>query len=514
MTMTRRHAVMIATVAVLLIPGQADAAGWRCEASALGGSVLGQPLPAVKANPGANGCVTQTAGALTLPVPLEAKVLAASTSAKDDGILAVGGVADISVKALPTLPVTLPEIPIPAELGALNVDLALIPDPLNLLPSSLTLDLRPAIDALLPDRRLPTVDLLEVQAAVSYAAGRCVDGVPKVAGVSQVAGITVLGQALPTNQLAEQTLTLLDTQSIDLSNLDLSLVGGIPAGLFSLPLVGPLAQATVQAALDALPPIQIPATLAQVKVEPSSQTTGNGLLVQRALRAQVSIAGQSIADLALGEAAAGTGDVKCAAAPAPAGATDLALECSSRRLVLIDVFERNGRVQLLGAADRSLAGRTVDIVFEATRKVVASVKVKPDGSFATQAKLPPRRLRGGNLARYRAVIGNERSLNLKLARRMVVTRMTSEDGKVTIAGRVIGPLGEPISKITVKRRLSCTKSEVVGSATPRKDGSFSVTVDAPKGAKAAVYRLSTKVRKFASNPKLFPTYTLPRAVNL
>ncbi len=31
---------------------------------------------------------------------------------------------------------------------------------------------------------------------------------------------------------------------------------------------------------------------------------------------------------------------------------------------------------------------------------------------------------------------------------------------------------------------------------------------------AAVYRLQTKVRKTRSNPKLYPTFTLPRGVNL
>jgi hypothetical protein len=39
-------------------------------------------------------------------------------------------------------------------------------------------------------------------------------------------------------------------------------------------------------------------------------------------------------------------------------------------------------------------------------------------------------------------------------------------------------------------------------------------VKAPKGQTAAVYRLSTQVRNNPGNPKLFPTFTLPRAVNL
>jgi hypothetical protein len=46
-------------------------------------------------------------------------------------------------------------------------------------------------------------------------------------------------------------------------------------------------------------------------------------------------------------------------------------------------------------------------------------------------------------ARYQARIGRERSLDLKLLRRMLVEEMSSSDGDVTIKGRVLGPLGKP-----------------------------------------------------------------------
>jgi len=41
-----------------------------------------------------------------------------------------------------------------------------------------------------------------------------------------------------------------------------------------------------------------------------------------------------------------------------------------------------------------------------------------------------------------------------------------------------------------------------------------VTVQAPKGELAVVYRLSTRVRRSTTNRKPFPTYTLPRAISL
>ena len=39
-------------------------------------------------------------------------------------------------------------------------------------------------------------------------------------------------------------------------------------------------------------------------------------------------------------------------------------------------------------------------------------------------------------------------------------------------------------------------------------------VGGPGSQQAAVYRLQTRVRKFTTNPKLFPTFTLPRYVDL
>jgi hypothetical protein len=74
--------------------------------------------------------------------------------------------------------------------------------------------------------------------------------------------------------------------------------------------------------------------------------------------------------------------------------------------------------------------------------------------------------------------------------------------------------GTPIQKITIKRRVSCTKNVVVKSLRPDSRGRFSITLGGPPSGQAAVYRLATKVRKNHKNRKLFPTFTLPRAVAL
>jgi len=55
---------------------------------------------------------------------------------------------------------------------------------------------------------------------------------------------------------------------------------------------------------------------------------------------------------------------------------------------------------------------------------------------------------------------------------------------------------------------------VIKRFTPPASGRFKITVGGPGSQQAAAYRLQTRVRKFASNPKLYPTFTLPRYVDL
>jgi hypothetical protein len=54
----------------------------------------------------------------------------------------------------------------------------------------------------------------------------------------------------------------------------------------------------------------------------------------------------------------------------------------------------------------------------------------------------------------------------------------------------------------------------VQAVKPNASGRFAVTIPAPPTGQAAVYRLQTSVPRSARNAKLFPTFTLPRAVEL
>jgi hypothetical protein len=370
-----------------------------------------------------------------------------------------------------------------------------------------TVDLRPALQALLPNGGLPTADLLSTRAVSAQATARCSGGRPRLAGTSAVSGLSVLGTDLPVGQAVDQALTLTQGGIIDPSTADLSKVT-LPLGI-SLNLPG--VQSALQGVLDALPDIQVPPVLANVRVTPGAQSSDGTRLVQQALNVNVSALGQTLADLVLGEARVSAAGVNCSPAAAKTAAQ---LQCTHRRLVLTDVVRRNGRVRLTGAADRSLIGRRVSIHFTATGRRVATAVVRRDGSFSATSRLQARALRGSNRERFQAVLGREKSLDLKLYRRMVVTSTKAAHGKVTITGRVLPPLARPARSIEVRRRLSCNREAVVGRAHPDRSGHFRVTVPAPPRQLAAVYRLTTKVRKHARNPKTYETFTLPRAVAL
>ena len=505
--MTHPNRLLLPALAALglsLAAAAPAAADWTCEGSALRGTVLGAAtVEPLTANKGAASCRPARAGlagaAAGLPLPLSATALGAETTVGDQQVGAVGGVADLRVVTLPQLPL---QVPLPSLDAVPTVDLGVA-----------QVDLEPIVRALLPDGRLPSAELVGLRSLVAYANGRCVDGRAELSGSSQVAGLTVLGQELPVDQALERTLTLADSQRIDPSQANLADLE-LPAGVTLTPLV----RATLQQALDAIPDLQVPAALATVKVTPAQQIREGDRLTQRALQVQVDVLGQTLADLVIGEASVGgAGVCAMAAAPAaPGAATSAALQCTTRRLVLADVIPGRRRVRLLGYADQRYVGRTVDIVFTGTGRRVARARVRRDGSFAATAPLPPRAIRDTNRARYYARIGRERSLRLKLMRRMRVLGVRARGRRVTITGRVVGPLAAPARAIEVRRRVSCNRWSVVRRIRPDRDGRFRITLDGPPRRLAATYRLTTRVRASArgDSGKTFETFTLPRFVDL
>jgi hypothetical protein len=494
-----RRAVPLALCLLTLaaaVPATASAQGWACESSALAATLGPSPrIEPITANKDQDTCKADAAGgnAPASPLPVTGSLLSATTgllpptgSPSAQTATAAAGLGELRVAGLP-IPLERPDLSNPVF------------DP-RTVPLVGTVDPRAALEAVIPERF--DAELLNLRALRAEVTGRCVSGSPRLTGTSSVLGISVLGKELPVDRATSQTLSVVDSQDIDPSTLDPAIL--LPPGVT----LSPEVRAALQQVLDGLPDVAVPATVARVAVTPGRRIEGGGRLTQHALDLTLSVGGQTLVDLTVGEATVGAAQVNCG------GVADLALQCTSRPIVLIDVLRSKGKVRLLGAANRRYAGRRVKIRFTATGKVVARPRVRGSGLFRATAPLPRARLRATNRARYRAEIAGERSLRLKLVRRMLVSSTAVKGRRVTIAGRIVRPLGQPVREVIVKRRLSCGSYRVVKRFTPPASGAFRVTLAGPPRSQAAAYRLQTKVRKYTTNPKVFPTFTLPRYVDL
>jgi hypothetical protein len=200
-------------------------------------------------------------------------------------------------------------------------------------------------------------------------------------------------------------------------------------------------------------------------------------------------------------------------ASTPAAVEELKLGCSKRSLVLNDVLIRGSRVDLQGSAAKSLDGKKIKIVFDGNSPV-ATATVGTDGEFSTTAPLPPVRLRDSNSARYMAESGSQRSLNLKLTRRLSLEPPTFAAGTVTLVGQVVPPLTKPVSEVTVSQELECGKTTTAGRFKTSASGHFRITLKVPAAAQAGIYRLTSGVVEKPGAKHSFATYSLPLPVIL
>lgn len=524
-------ALIIGGLAVTSSPAGADVTSFNCDASALRVTLLGQTtIEPVTANRGQAQCLDASSSLGALPTPLAATLANAVTAISSDGQTAnaTGGVGNLSVSpaGLASLQAALvnavqtaqsaaaPAINAIAPISISVSSLGLSPQLLALLPlgtTTITVDIRPALDALLNAIGSTNSNLVDLTLATAYAKAQCASNQPQLTGSAQLAALSVLGQPIPTNAASTQAINVLNTQSISPSSIDLSKI------VISPQITDPSLLSVVDSALTPLlaqiPPISIPAQLAQISVTPDQETRTADSLTEDALHLSVSLLGQSLIDAGFGEARVSNSSVNCAPPPSPVQAA--ALQCTTRKLTLINVVQHGNHVALLGAADRSLIGQRVSIYYLVGHRLVATPVVGPDGTFTAQGPLPPRSQRFTNLARYQAVDrAGEKSLDLKLHRRMVVDSMRVVGGQVVISGRVIGPLTHPVAPILIQRRVSCTQLVTVKRIKPNADGTFKVSLTPPPNTQAAVYRAATQVQKVVTNPKQFPTFTLPRVVEI
>jgi hypothetical protein len=495
----------------LLAAPSAQARDFNCDASALRLTLGGQAtVEPITANRGAATCkevksqTKTTVGPATLGA-LIAETTVPQTSAAD----AQGGLGLVSVSADALAGIPIPTLDAIDQLPAVTVP---APAPIG----TITVDIRPAVKALVAG--LQTGPLLELAGSLANAHARCNGSTPVLTGDTQTVGLTVLGQKIPTDAVVNQALTLYNGQTIDTSKLDFSKIV-LPPGLsFTDPLLGVILQGAVAGALAALPPITLPESLINLSIKPSSQVKTADSLTQQGFSVSLSLVGQNVLSLVAGEARVSVDSVKCTVTTpqgevAPIRAVpQQALSCSSRRLALIDVLDRGRYVTLYGAADKRLAGKRIAIWSKADHKVVARPRVSKAGLFRARAALPPARYRDTNVARYMAKHGKDKSLNLKLHRRMYFTSVRSAHGKVTLRGTVTKPFTNPRDTVVVRQRLTCHRQRVVARLRPDANGRFKVTLKAPKHGDVGVYRATTMVAYPDPDGPDFRTYTLPGLV--
>lgn len=509
----RALALATLTLTAAAAPATADAAGFGCAASPVRATVLGEVIEPVRAG-SAQACENATQALDALGAPLAADGVGARTGVGDGKAVAATRLSGFRAGSLAALAPSLPQVPLPDGIGALPVPLPASAQLLGL-PSLLTVDATGAARALVQERRLPDVpaaaaDLVELGAGVACDAGRAV-----LDSLARVDGLRALGQALPADRAVDTAVPIAPAQLVDFSTLDVGAIA-LPGGLsLDDPVVGPVVRAALESAVAGLPALAVPAEVARVVVEPPARDGDADSLRQLGPRVRVSALGRELVDVTLGDAlvSALCDPLAAVAAPAPdvSPATELALSCARSDVVLTDVVEKDGRVKLLGLADARFVGRTVDLVLTSSGERVASAVVGPDGWFRTRAPLPPRAIRFTNRARYQAVIDGERSLALKLHRRMRITRMRPLDGVLTITGRIYGDRGD--DRVVITRREDCTRDVEVTTVRPGRDGRWRVRLPIPEGVDAATYRATTTVLKGARE-KRFRTFTLPGHVAL
>jgi hypothetical protein len=202
-------------------------------------------------------------------------------------------------------------------------------------------------------------------------------------------------------------------------------------------------------------------------------------------------------------------------ASTPKAIEELRLGCTNTQLVLNDVYIHGGRVLLSGSAAGSLVGKKVKILFGTANKQVAGATVGANGQFSTTAPLPSAKIRESVSTRYTAEIGKLRSLHLKLTRRLLLEAPTAGGSTVTLTGQVTLPLTKPIAPVTIEQQLECGKTTVVKTFTPPASGRFDISLTVPANAKAAIYRLTSKIaaNKHATKHG-FTTFSLPLPVAL
>jgi hypothetical protein len=174
---------------------------------------------------------------------------------------------------------------------------------------------------------------------------------------------------------------------------------------------------------------------------------------------------------------------------------DLVL-CGERVISLVRADARGRRVVLSGLVAASVAGQKVQLSVRflggrGKAQKLGSVTPGADGRFQARVKGPSRKL--SKFARYRAQVGNARSVELKLPQSLASSSLRAVGGMLELRGQVDRKLLGKRNAVVVKRIL-CGKYTTVGQAKPNRRGAYVVRFPAPATTGgAALYRAESRV---------------------
>ena len=174
------------------------------------------------------------------------------------------------------------------------------------------------------------------------------------------------------------------------------------------------------------------------------------------------------------------------------------LRCTGREITILDIRVVSGRATVRGLALASHHGQKVTL--RTGTKKLGTAKVRADGSYTAHIKLSKTKHR----PRLTAVVAGKKSRAFALERRFVVLSRERHGKRVRVTARVVG--GKRGATVTIRRQVSCKKTERYGSAKLGRHGRFTIGLPLPSAADSvAFYRARARIPGGS-------TFTLPIAV--
>jgi hypothetical protein len=145
---------------------------------------------------------------------------------------------------------------------------------------------------------------------------------------------------------------------------------------------------------------------------------------------------------------------------------------------------------LNGLVSARLAGQSVGIFANYTRRRLATVRSNAAGQFTARVRRPSRKVFNKTL--YQARVGAIRSIRLKLPQSLASRSITARGNQITLRGRVKRSVLGRRNPVIIKR-LICGRYRTVGQAKPNRRGNYVARFTVPAGLTDALFRAESRV---------------------